>query len=70
MKQLLIKIEKIIFGVDIARGGGDFSWIIDRQGSFLGFNVNEKVNRGIGGIVLGNIGSVLRENWDEQKPNK
>ncbi len=34
----------IVLGIDVARGGGDFSWIIDRQGDFMGFNVNEKIN--------------------------
>ncbi len=38
------KSREIILGVDIARGGGDLSWIIDRQGYFIGFNVNEKVD--------------------------
>ena len=34
----------VVLGVDVARGGGDFSWIIDRQGNFIGFNLNEKIN--------------------------
>ncbi|MCL2567575.1 MAG: hypothetical protein FWE18_05755 [Alphaproteobacteria bacterium] len=36
--------QPLILGVDVAYGGGDFSWIIDREGNFLGFNVNEKIN--------------------------
>ncbi len=55
------KIEKIIFGVDIARGGGDFSWIIDRQGSFLGFNVNEKVNMADTMQIVGWIAKYIQE---------
>lgn len=43
-KRLLQNGAKIVLGVDVARGGGDLSWIIDRQGDFLGFNLNEKVN--------------------------
>jgi hypothetical protein len=55
------KIEKIILGVDIARGGGDFSWIIDRQGSFLGFNVNEKVNMADTMQIVGWIEKYIKE---------
>ncbi|MGV3278559.1 hypothetical protein ACFX5K_02810 [Rickettsiales bacterium LUAb2] len=44
LKKRLHLNASIILGVDVARGGGDYSWIIDRQGEFLGFNVNEKVN--------------------------
>ncbi|MDR2008708.1 MAG: hypothetical protein LBQ34_07040 [Alphaproteobacteria bacterium] len=36
--------SSMILGVDVAFGGGDFSWIVDRCGNFLGFNVNEKIN--------------------------
>jgi hypothetical protein len=36
--------EDIVLGVDVARGGKDCTWIIDRQGNALGFNVNEKIN--------------------------
>lgn len=36
--------ESIVLGIDVARGGGDYSWIIDRQGDYLGFNLNEKIN--------------------------
>ena len=35
------KNDDLVFGVDIATGGNDLSWIIDRQGAFLGFNLNE-----------------------------
>lgn len=38
------KHQEIIFGLDVATGGGDLTWLIDRQGSFLGFNVNEAKN--------------------------
>ncbi|MFL1781252.1 hypothetical protein ABSA28_00972 [Candidatus Hepatincolaceae symbiont of Richtersius coronifer] len=34
----------LILGVDIARGGGDYSWVIDKMGRFLGFNINEKID--------------------------
>lgn len=43
-KRILQRRANIVLGVDVARGGGDLSWIIDRQGDFLGFNLNEKVN--------------------------
>lgn len=43
-KRLLQKNKEIVLGVDVARGGGDLSWIIDRQGDFLGFNLNQKIS--------------------------
>ncbi len=57
---LLNKLDKpIILGVDVARGGGDFSWIIDRQGNYIGFNLNEKINTAdtmeLTGIIAKNI---------------
>jgi hypothetical protein len=38
------KHQEIVFGLDVASGGGDLTWLIDRQGSFLGFNINEAKN--------------------------
>lgn len=36
--------SKIIFGIDIARGGGDETWMIDRMDNYIGFNVNLRLN--------------------------
>lgn len=39
-----LKSQPIILGVDMAYGGEDSCYIIDRMGSFIGFNVNTKIN--------------------------
>lgn len=43
-KYLASKEEPIILGIDIALGGQDYSWLIDRQGSFLGLNANQQIS--------------------------
>lgn len=42
-RQRRSKASPIILGVDIAAGGKDWSWVIDRQGELLGFKVNQKI---------------------------
>ena len=41
---LASKEEPIILGIDVALGGGDYTWLIDRQGSFIGLNANQQVS--------------------------
>jgi hypothetical protein len=40
------KLQGLVLGIDIAFGGKDSSYIIDKVGGFLGFNINHKIKSG------------------------
>lgn len=51
----------IILGVDPARGGGDKTGIIDRQGRRLGGNICKRINHNDLMVVAGEIQQIVRE---------
>ena len=56
-----LKKSKIIFGVDIARGGGDETWLIDRMDNYIGFNVNLRLNLGDIMQIVGVIADYIKK---------
>jgi len=50
----------LIFGVDVARGGGDLSWVIDRLGRKIGSVVNETRNSKDAMEIVGWVAALIQ----------
>lgn len=56
----------LILGVDIATTGEDYTWIIDKKGPYLGFNINHKIKTANTMEIVG----IIKNYIENYKPTK